>query len=47
MIRPLRRAHRVIWAALAAALPLLVWISLAARTEKTPRNPGVHWGSSR
>lgn len=36
MIRPLRRRHRWIWAALAALLPLLVWAALAARPAPVP-----------
>lgn len=38
MIAPLRRAHRLVWAVLALALPLLLAAGLIARRDTTTVN---------
>ena len=43
MIRPLRRAHGVIWCALALLLPALLAAALAVRRDPTPPNPQFTW----
>jgi hypothetical protein len=42
MIAPLRRAHRIMWIALALALPFLLAASLIVRTDPTPVNSSFH-----
>ncbi len=43
MIQPLRAAHRRAVFALAAALPAVFAVGLAARRPETPANPAVAW----
>jgi hypothetical protein len=46
MIRPLRRAHRLVWIVLAVVLPSILIAGLIARRETAPANPGLHWDYS-
>lgn len=41
MMRPLRRAHLIVWCAIAVLVPLLVAASLAVRTSTTPLNSNL------
>lgn len=43
MIRPLRRAHFWIWAALSLLLPAILIAAVAARRATTPVNGGFDW----
>ena len=45
MTRPLRRAHRWTWVALAVLLPALFLAGLLVRQEPQPRNVGLQWSS--
>ena len=45
MTRPLRRAHRRIWLALAVFLPALFLAGLWVRQEPQPPNGGLQWSS--
>ncbi len=43
MIRPLRRAHALIWLALAVLLPALFAAAMLSRRGAIPRNPQLQW----
>ena len=45
MTRPLRRAHRWTWLALAVLLPALFLAGLLVRQEPQPPNAGLQWSS--
>ena len=45
MTRPLRRAHRWIWLALAVLLPALFLAGLLVRQEPQPPNVGLQWSA--
>jgi hypothetical protein len=47
MTRPLRRAHRAVWLALATTLPWLLSAALAVRRDPAPPNPQIHWSAGR
>jgi hypothetical protein len=43
MIQPLRRAHFLIWIALAVVMYVIFIAGLLARRTTTPPNPALHW----
>jgi len=45
MTRPLRRAHRWTWVALAVLLPALFLTGLLVRQETQPLNAELQWSS--